>query len=109
MLGRADRSLCTKPVETAGSGKPILAGAPRVRANGRDPIRAKGIMASGACDSRIKGRTHGRTNQQSAQRQKPLANGGPSTQGQRDRTSGAKGKSVSYRVEPGGPSITKKK
>jgi len=36
----------------------------RVRAFGRDLIRAKGIMARGACESRIEGRTHGRTNQQ---------------------------------------------
>jgi hypothetical protein len=35
-----------------------------VRAYGRDLIRAKGIMAGGACESRIEGRTHGRTNQQ---------------------------------------------
>jgi hypothetical protein len=40
-----------------------------VRAYGRDLIRAKGIMASGACQSRIKGRTHGRTNQQKAEDQ----------------------------------------
>jgi hypothetical protein len=41
-----------------------LADALRVRAFGRDLIRAKGIMARGACKSRIEGRTHGRTNQQ---------------------------------------------
>ena len=40
-----------------------MAGAPRVRAFGRDRIRAKGIMASGTCESRMEGRTHGRTNQ----------------------------------------------
>jgi hypothetical protein len=51
-------------VETAGSGKPILADALRVRAYGRDLIRAKGIVAGGACEGHIEGRTHGRTNQQ---------------------------------------------
>jgi hypothetical protein len=38
----------SKPVETAGSGKPILADALRVRAYGRDLICAKAIMAGGA-------------------------------------------------------------
>jgi hypothetical protein len=40
------------PVETAGSGKPILADVLRVRANDRDLIRTKGVMAGGACRSR---------------------------------------------------------
>jgi hypothetical protein len=34
-----------------------------MRAFGRDRIRAEGIMATGTCDSRMEGRTHGRTNQ----------------------------------------------
>jgi hypothetical protein len=46
-----------------------LAVALRVRAYGRDLTRAKGIMASGACEGRTKGRTHGRTNQQKAEDQ----------------------------------------
>ena len=46
-----------------------MAAVPRVRAYGRDLIRAKGILASGACKGRIKGRTHGRTNQQKAEDQ----------------------------------------
>ena len=45
-LGRADRSECTKPVETAGSGKPTKAGALRVRGFDRDLRRANGIMAA---------------------------------------------------------------
>jgi Thioesterase-like superfamily len=52
-----------------------------VRAFGRDRIRAKGIMASGACESRNEGRTHGRTNQRTAAFPKTLANGEPSTHG----------------------------
>src|SRR4051812_6889456 len=47
----------------------MLAVALRVRAYGRDLTGAKGIMASGACEGRIKGRTHGRTNQQKAEDQ----------------------------------------
>jgi hypothetical protein len=53
-LGRADRRECTKPVETAGSGKPTKAGALRVRAFDRDLRRANGIMASGIWKGRIK-------------------------------------------------------
>jgi len=36
-------------------------------------------MASGTCESRIEGRTHGRTNQPIAAAKNPLANGEPST------------------------------
>jgi hypothetical protein len=42
----------SNPVETAGSGKLILADVIRVRANDRDLIRTKGVMAGGACRSR---------------------------------------------------------
>lgn len=49
---------------------------------GRDPIRAKGIMASGACESRIEGRTHGRTNQRNATRLETTCQREPSTHGQ---------------------------
>jgi hypothetical protein len=59
-----------------------LAGAPRVRAFGRDRIRAKGIMASATCESRMQGRTHGRTNQPIAAAAKTLANGEPSAHDQ---------------------------
>src|SRR5208282_4213364 len=62
-LGRADRSECTKPVETAGSGKPTMSPALRVRGTDWDLRRAKGIMASGAWKGRMTGRTHGRTDQ----------------------------------------------
>src|SRR4051812_40582680 len=60
----------------------MLAVALRVRAYGRDLTRAKGIMASGACEGRIKGQTHGRTNQRRAEDQTPLANGEPSAHGE---------------------------
>ena len=78
-LGRADRSECTKPVETAGSGKPIVGRALRVRGFDWDLRRAKGIMASGTCKGRMIGRTHDRTAQHVQKLQKILANAGPST------------------------------
>ena len=46
-LERANRSCCSRPVETAGLGKTRNAQAPRVRAIDRAPNRANGIAASG--------------------------------------------------------------
>jgi hypothetical protein len=76
-----------KPVETAGSGKPILADALRVRAFGRDLIRAKGIMASGACEPQGRPNTWPHQPADCISLKKPLANGEPSTHGQERKLS----------------------